>query len=544
MKNKLWLWLPLLVLIALSVILRAHLIRERPLAGRGLNEDAAAHVLAQCLSYHEYPFSVHHGIPIANLRGEQPIPDSQFVGKDRTKQYLADDRGHTYYSSFPPLAFLAVNTVFQVAGVEPNLLGLRVLNVVLQILTCAAFGYLVWTIAPEKTDARTKAIVTATGGCLFFFCTETLRSYTFSHWAQQWHLPMLFLVIAQAAKQRFNWVYYINLMLGCLVEWSAFTLGIGCAAMLLWHYAATRERRFLIHLLLTSAGLTLAGIALLAWFNMVVPWQEFIHFLRTRSSSRSILSHPQLHLIPVVYLSAVLSTVIPVAAILAAKIWDWKNGHSDPSRSVSESKASSQAKWPALKQWLLGPQGTTVVLFCFALLENVLILQHVMEYTYDRLKFVGLYCAVAAMILYSLRSQRVRSLLVGLIYAVSLASLVYYVWLWDWSQDYSQLEYQRYERLAAAIRETCPPDIKPYMANYHKNTIAFLAQRVVERIDETIAMPSLGKDEPHPTTIADRPALVAELRTNLAGQRYRAFRYYYLDREGKAQFEEFPVAAQ
>lgn len=535
MKQKLWIFLPLIVLIVLSVVLRVRIIRDRPVVGRSMNDEAAAHVLTHCLAYHEYPWAVHHGLPIANLRGEQPIP---------AEEYLDDHQGHSFYGSFPPLAFVAANAWFEASGTEPNLPGLRVLNVVLQILSCAAFGYLVWTIAPAATDRRTKSVVTAASCCLFFFCTETFRSYTFSHWAQHWHLPMLFLVIAQAAKQRYNFVYYSFLMLGCLVEWSAFTLGIGCAAMLFWHYVATRERRYLVHLLLTCAGLALSGVLLLAWFNQAIPWQEFLHFLRSRSSSRSIVSHPQLHMIPVIYLSAVISTVIPVAAILAAKCWEWKSGPRPQATSNSDSGVARPAKWPALQQWLLGPAGTTVILFCFALLENVLILQHVMEFTYDRLKFVGLYCAVAGMILYSLKSERLRSLLAGLIYLVSLGTLLYYVWSWDWSKDYSRPEFQRYNRIAAAIRETCPMEIKPYMANFHKNSIQFLAQRVVERIDETRAMPSLKKDDPHPFTIRDRPELVQEIRASLAGQPYRAFRYYFLDREGNPQFEEFSLTAE
>jgi hypothetical protein len=523
MKPKLWIFLPLLVLIVLSVGLRVKMIRERPIVGRSLNDDATAHVLAHCLSYHEYPFSVHRGLPIANLRGEQPNANGE---------YLTDDAGHTFYCSFPPLSYLAVNTVFQVSGVEPSLVGLRTINVVLQILSCAAFGYLVWSFAPPATNSQTKGLVTAASCCLFFFCTETLRSYTFSHWAQHWHLPLLLLVIAQFIRQRFNAVYYSCLMLGCFVEWSAFVLGIGCMVMLLWQYLVTRERRFLVQLLLTSGALTISGLLLIAWYGQLMPVSEYLAALRSRGSSRSIWSFPLLHMIPVIYLSAVVSTVIPVAAIVGAKLWELYQG-----RISTEPKEERGS----LRDWLLGAQGTTVVLFCFALLENVLILQHVMEYTYDRLKFVGLYCAITAMILYSLKSDRVRRILAGLIYAVSLAALLYYVWLWDWSKDYQSAEFQRYNRIAHAIRDTCPRDVKPFMANFHKNSIAFLAHRFVERIDETASMPSLKRDDPHPFTIKDRPDLLRELTERYGGREYRAFRYYYLDQAGQPQFEEFPL---
>ncbi|MDP6115473.1 MAG: hypothetical protein QGG53_26740 [Planctomycetota bacterium] len=122
----------LVALFALSVVVRARYI-NRPLSAH--YEWVTAPVLiTQQIWYEEGAFH-HHFLPVLTYPG---VANRNISNDARMK----NEDGVWYYTSYPPLSWIAPYVVFRMLGVYPDVLPLQIFNLFLHLI-CAVFIYLI-----------------------------------------------------------------------------------------------------------------------------------------------------------------------------------------------------------------------------------------------------------------------------------------------------------------------------------------------------------------------------------------------------------------
>jgi hypothetical protein len=403
------------VLLVVGVAGRAAAVKDRPLCGYLENDDATAHVLVTCLAFQETAASVHHYLPIFTLgrpgdKGIDNLPGAT----------VADAGGNHYYTSFPPLAFVAAYLGTGAAvGLTPTPHAVRVLALGTHLtLVVVSVGVFYRMLAEVTADRAARFLGAVVGGGVLWTAPEALLSYTVSFWAQHLYQVVFAAQLWCLTSRRVGPGFALLCAVGCLTEWTAFVVNAGVVGLGLAGWLVARDRRFAAAAGWAAAGTLVGGVGLVAWFASVVPVGDYLAALAGRFQLRRGAPDDLLwDLIRGYAASAGGFLAVPVLLALQFRrpLLD-AAGYDGRLRWLATTGASLLfARYPR----------TTVVvaLTACSLAENVLCMQHAVVYTYDRIKFVYLLAVLAALFVGGCRS---RTLAAGLLVVgtVSLARFV------------------------------------------------------------------------------------------------------------------------
>lgn len=495
-------WMIVVAVVIISFLARADLIAHRPLAGYLDNEDSTSHVLATCIAYSQTPFAHTCGLPIFTMGGAEnlwinDLPTASAFDKD----------GHNFYTSFPPGSFLFARGVFSLLGVEPSPPALRFLSGFLGICGAGVLALAVYKIAGSFNVSNAERYAAASIAFLIMFAApESLKSYTISYWGQQVYQPLLVTMALLVAFDRPKALYYICIALGPLFEWTAYTAAFGAAVVWILRFFATRQRRYVVHAMLTLVVAGSVGIAIIGWNSSVLGLAPYMQALGNRSKVRS--AHSPILLLAVFWGYVVsLQTylvllVIPLReALRVTSTWRQLIG-----KFVDLFRDDSQYRMAA----------SFIVVLCAALLENLAMANHAYNYTYDRLKFVALVAYIV-----SLTPVVLPRYSAGLFWGATACSLVsiagFFVW-YEKIPDFQSVKYRQYEILGAAIRDTCPKDTLPFANAFVRGAQIYYADRNCAEV----AASDLKETE--------IPSYIAKECRRLGFSRGR---YYRVDEQGK-----------
>lgn len=363
-----WATVAVAVLLAAALVLLRVALRPDEQRENYRNSDASWHTLLTVEALRETPASTHEFLPLISL-GE---PEDKYIP---WAYNLMDSEGNYYYSSFMPAAFITAYLFFEVTGLPLGETGIYVLSSVLSALCFALLALLLWRLFKDKLHP---ALILVFSFALYFLLPEMLHSNAMVYWAQSlWQLVFLAQLNAYYSLRQKggapNWVLFSVLcVLSPLVEWSGYFANAGIALLaLMGLFAGWRRRepgagKKNTWLLLSSAGgcVLATGIFFLR-FGLKFDFAEFFWLIYNRYFARGFSESKLGDLLAGYWNSFGWFLVLLLAMLIIA---------------LAPPKA--RRRFGAL----LKTAGPLLFVSAFALLENLAMIKHATEYTYDRMK--------------------------------------------------------------------------------------------------------------------------------------------------------------
>lgn len=388
----------------------------------GIHDGAAAqgveaswHAMLTTEALRELPPHDHHFLPVVTLGG------------DHNRGYpwgmaVPMDNGVFVYTSFTPPAFLLSWLWFSTTNLELSLKGLALLNFILQGLSALFLFKLLLHFGdrlkiPEIRNARIALIGTA----IMFFSREALVSHGIVYWSQSVYQPLMLATLWVAARslaciedgKEITLIKKLILaglaFLGAWTEWTGFVTN-GGIALVFWFWrkeSRVSESRTLA--VAVVAGTIAAGILILAHLLISLPPGSVIEVLARRAGSRSAL-RAKFNYLEQVALSFG-PFIIAAAWLPLWRFWSTQGKNTKSSSSV-------QAPRDAI---------ALIVMASIPSLENLLLLQHATEFSFDRVKLAVPISLTIAYSIALLNNSRSRRIMAAMILLASLASVGIYL---------------------------------------------------------------------------------------------------------------------
>lgn len=332
------------------------------------NSDATWHVLYTMQCYDEVPVSEHKFAPLVTLGDES----------DKGLQWGAcvpdrNDRNY-YYTSFSGAGFLAPYIFMKLFGLTGSEQTLYLFNTVLFSISAMILIRFLWDVFRES---RFRIWVVSAGSLAYLFSPELLHNFGVVYWCHSLMQCTLLLQGYAYYRHRSQGKGKSLFLLLCLVnpyiEWTGYVANGGFFLAELFRYWKTDKVKALKNSAAIAAATVGALLLFLMHFLLVVPPDALLEAMKARFLARNLSAHVPLSALLTGYLSSFRYTFALVAglAVFAGVLWG----------GAKAAKQNAQHYTCAVQPWLL-------FVFCFPVLENVLMIQHAVEYAFDRMKLI------------------------------------------------------------------------------------------------------------------------------------------------------------
>lgn len=330
----------------LSVLLRFPKTEEKVY----YSQDASYHVLLTAWAYDETPVSVHRFLPIVTLGDSQ----DKYIPWGDT---LCDELGNYYYTSFSAAGFFFPYAFFKLFRLPFTLNSLYLFNSLLYLL-CTFLVF--WLFKLLFSENRYRLYLGLFAAALYAFQTETLHSQGAVYWSQSLFQAFFLLQAICFIKEK-NAGFFLLSLFTPYLEWTGFVANAGFSLVFLFQ---KKWKSFFLTGFLTVAAL---GLFILH-YALVLPFSDILAALYHRFFSRSITSAVGWSAFIKGYLCSY-GLLFAAAGLLLL---------------IVLVRGKSRQRLPSL----LRRQKFIWLMLLFPVLENLLMQQHVVFYTYDRLKAV------------------------------------------------------------------------------------------------------------------------------------------------------------
>lgn len=414
-KGVAYLFIAVLLLVALNIFSYSSRKHDFKYTIGAQNLEATYHTLLTVKALEESPASNHWFLPTVSLGGERDkhIPWGATI-PTKTGDYV--------YTSFTPPGFVVPYAVMHLFGAEPTSKNLARFNAALGALVSLLLFALLHGVLEYIGYTRSIALGGALLGSLIaVFSREVLQSHGPVYWVQSLYqlievvsLTLFFRYLSARDEQRrklYGYGLCLAVFLGAWTEWTGYITG-GGLCVLLWFLvperAAARRLAVLLAICLTSAVLVTV-----VHYGMAAGLDSTLHALMKRFMARSASRGGVGYLSEGYWLSYGPYLLCLLFAVLA--------------RFFALSHQSEQNKRVLLLVALAA---------CIPLLENVVLMQHATQFSFDRLKFL-----FPAALVFALAFARMKNLWRGVLALLLIAAS------WQGYADY-KVDLQRYESWA------------------------------------------------------------------------------------------------
>lgn len=326
-----------------------------------LDSNATWHVLLTIQAYDETPASVHNFLPIVSL-GDELDKGIQWA------EMVADEKGNYYYTSFSPAGFVLPYFFFKILDLPVADSSLYVFNT---FLCCLALLFTIKLFSDIFEKHLPKEVVIVLTTLLFAFQTEIMHGMGQVYWHQslmQVLLPLQFLCFLHFEDSK-KWKigYFVLAVIMPYVEWTGFIANVGFAlALFLKHGFKIQKRDFMLAF---WTGVCTAGalVLLCGHYLLVVDWTEFVWALQDRVAMRTTYANVTWFDLIWGYWKSfeelwIILVILGVGCIILNKGVKWMRDYST-----------------------IAP---IFFVMLFPLIENLVMKEHAISYTYDRMKLI------------------------------------------------------------------------------------------------------------------------------------------------------------
>ena len=305
-------------------------------------------------------------LDIYDLNDKENLAFNAVVPSDKIK-------GEGVYTSFPPggfiLSYLPVHGMAEILNVHPNS-ALRLWNRSLQLLTTLILFWTFLRLIPLTTKFR--EFISALSVVPMFLAVEQLHAHHTTMWAHQVYQPFiaatLFLLTFKPTIRN-TVVLGVISAISCWIEWTAYLACIGVSfAVLALTPKGQKIRQSCLYAVLAMSG----GISLLAYYAWLIGIESYIYNLTVRFGIRGKVDYYDWYDWFVSLAQSYGAWLIVFLVLLPILVF------------IPFSKNLGK-KWAVI----LSISG-------FILVENILMFEHSITYTFDRLKWGFFISAVLA----------------------------------------------------------------------------------------------------------------------------------------------------
>lgn len=391
----------------LLVCFFASCIYRRPIESKGFsNSDATYHVLLTMQAYDESSFNDHSFLPIQTFEGGT----NKYINNGPS--LIQDSNGNNFYVSFSPMGFYVPYLFCKILHLGLNANSLFIYNSLLMLLCAGLLAQLVYQLLGERK-------LSAIAFVAYIFIPEVLYTQGVVYWHHS--LSQVFLILqllifsklhmkSTEKKRVWQLLFLLVSFIYPYLEWTGFISNIGfalcifidgfsinkySAKKLIYNHAATSK----IVLLGTT---TCAALGYYLWrFSKIATVQELITTLSSRAAYRSESKYTDLLSgYWDSYKTLIIFTMICVILSLLMK----------QPRSTLRRLLSS-------KSLVL-----LIVASFIPVFENVVMTEHAISYTFDRLKFAPFLIIVLSTSIKALWECKKKILNTGIIAAMIIVS--------------------------------------------------------------------------------------------------------------------------
>ena len=276
--------LVIILIFLISIFIRYENIFERPLGFH--NEDAPAHVLVTMKAFDESPINTHYFLPIFTLGNEHNKWIDNLPSASKP-----DEDGNYFYTSFPPLGFIAPYLFSKVFFLPIDVITLRLFNLLLSLMVAILVFVLVKKLIP--IDNRLHSVVPLLSCGAYLFMAESLWSHGNAYWAHSLLQPLwllsiyFFLRILEGEKSTRNlFGFGIVIFLMCYTEWTSYIIAILYIVVLGYLYLKRKCIEFLKATIVAGGASFFSGMLMVTLFSVKVGLFNYLEGLTFRASQR------------------------------------------------------------------------------------------------------------------------------------------------------------------------------------------------------------------------------------------------------------------
>lgn len=398
-----------IILIIISIIIRIPKEEEEFYS----NSDATYHTLLTMKCYDETPISVHKFLPIVSLGDEEDKNISWGTCR-------MDNEGNYYYTSFSPVGFVAPYIFVKIFNLPINIYSLYAFNSIICIATLTLM-IIIFCKLFSKYISHNYIIILTT--LIYLFSMEVMHSQGVIFWVHsisQLLILIHFFLFMNYENKKSRIAFYIMCVIMPYVEWTGYVSNVAFAIILFIKDVAKNKKvtlKSFIKPILIGTLTILSFIIFSMHFLMNLSFNDYIYTLRDRFFARNISA----------------STV---------KINDLLNGYNISYRYVNilcaimilitlSIKKFRKKLWELVKEYKY-----EIIFFAFILLENLIMLEHAVTYSFDRLKLayiliIMFYIIISAL---SIVKSKIRKILINSITIILVVISILNI------KDYKKLE--------------------------------------------------------------------------------------------------------
>lgn len=370
------------------------------------NADATWHTLLTVESYNETPILQHLFLPIVSLGNET----DKWIPWGAT---IPDEQGNYYYTSFSPAGYFLPWLFFRMLHLPVNERSLYVFNTCLFAISAALWGVFLKWIFQEN-------IISLLGTMLYVFSPELLHGMGIVYWHQSVLQVTLTMQVMAYYRYRQNLsragrgLFYLLSFINPYIEWTGYIANCG---YVLAEFAGM-ERGKIKDSIKRIAGIGICTVMSFSVFALHyllrVNRYTFFEALKSRFMARNVTTDTEISSVFGGYFKSFAYVWVILAILLIWNIWKYKK------IEISH--------------------GLMMEILIFPLLENVIMKQHALSYSYDRMKgifFLSFLCCecISTLMVKSREKKNTGAILSAMVMMACLLNMNLYSldggYMWD-----------------------------------------------------------------------------------------------------------------
>lgn len=347
------------------------------------NSDATWHALLTIEAYDETPKSQHLFLPIVSLGN----PGDKWIPWGDT---IPDDLGNYYYTSFSPASYFCAWLFIKIFHLPVSENSLYLFNSLLFAVSAAMWGWLISLVYEKSLYKRSLvwiAILT------YVLSPELMHGMGIVFWAQSvMQVTLMMQICAYYLYMKYDFkagkiVFFIMVFINPYIEWTGYVVNIGFAVVELALHWKKNKKTAVVHACSIGILKVCSFMVFVMHFLLRVDANVFFRTLYARFCARNTsVSVPLVDLFSG-YLKSFLWLWV---LLLTLVIWSF----------IKNNKIELR-------------HGIFAVLLAVPLLENMLMKQHAIMYSFDRMKLIFLLsfcvCELANNLLESYDGKKVKT---------------------------------------------------------------------------------------------------------------------------------------
>lgn len=441
LKKKEMLWL---VTAAILLVICVSAFKYRSGEINYYNSDATWHTLLTIEAYNETPISEHLFLPIVTLGSQS----DKYITWGAT---IPDEKGNYYYTSFSSAGYFFPWLFMKILRLSVSEQSLYIFNSFLFAISAALWTWLIYILYENSKDVAAISII---GMLTYIFSPELLHGMGIVYWHQSvMQVTLLIQIIAYYQMKKTDRtgmyiVFYVMTLINPYIEWTGYVSNIGFALVeLITNWKMNKKKGFGKACIIGSLTVISFGLFVVHYL-LRVDAQTFFMTVKYRFFDRSIADESTLTDVFGGYFKSFLYLWI---LFLLLVIWNFL-----------------QNKKIELNHGML------MFVMAFPVLENVIMKEHAISYTYDRMKFIFFFSFLICELSYHLLSgagEQIRTL-VGIlsitigVCGLNLKSYISdesYIWEIDYRNDNQVLADYINEHYADSLISTSSYGVRGYI---------------------------------------------------------------------------------